>query len=68
MWHGRSSQSSCLRGTRAVSPFSFFMAFYLLKINEKVDPGDMKQVHHKMKKLQLSVKLCKQEETNAYNS
>lgn len=44
------------------------MAFYLLKIHGKVDPGNMKQVHYKTMKLHLSVKLCKQEEINAYNA
>lgn len=56
------------KGKHSYYSLSIFMALYLLKINGKVDPGNMKQVHNKMKKLHLPVKLCKQEEANVYDS
>lgn len=57
-----------LRGGRANTPLPFFVAFLAPeKNNEKVDPGNVKQVRYKRKKLHLSVKLCKQGETNTNN-
>lgn len=57
-----------LRGGRAITTPPFFVTFLAPeKNNEKVDPGNVKQVRYKRKKLHLSVKLCKQHETNVNN-